>query len=92
MVGTFFLAAVTYPEARRKAQAEIDSVVGRERLPSFDDRPRLPYIEAFYREVMRWHPAMPMGVAHTTTENDIYEGYFVPKGKVYIHLYKLTNY
>ena len=33
---------------------------------------------------MRWRPAMPMGVAHTTTENDIYEGYFIPKGKVYI--------
>ncbi|KAF8815593.1 cytochrome P450 [Phlegmacium glaucopus] len=80
VVGSFFLAAVTYPEARKKAQAEIDNVVGRERLPSFDDRPRLPYIEAFYREVMRWHPAMPMGVAHTTTENDIYEGYFIPKG------------
>jgi len=80
VVGSFFLATATNPEARKKAQAEIDQVVGRDRLPGFDDRPSLPYVEAFYREVMRWRPAMPMGVAHTTTEDDVYEGYFIPKG------------
>jgi cytochrome P450 len=80
VVGSFFLAAATNPEARRKAQAEIDQVVGRDRLPGFDDRASLPYVEAFCREVMRWRPAMPMGVAHTTTEDDVYEGYFIPKG------------
>lgn len=79
-VGSFFLAAATNPVARRKAQAEIDRVVGRNRLPRFDDRPSLPFVEAFYREVMRWRPAMPMGVAHTTTEDNVYEGYFIPKG------------
>ncbi|TFK35719.1 cytochrome P450 [Crucibulum laeve] len=77
---TFFYASAVNPEARRKAQEEIDRVIGGERLPDFNDRPSLPYVEAFYREVMRWRPAMPMGVAHSVTEDDIYEGYFIPKG------------
>jgi cytochrome P450 len=43
---SFFLALVLFPEVQRRAQAELDVVIGRERLPTFDDRPRLPYIEA----------------------------------------------
>jgi cytochrome P450 len=80
-VGSFFLAAAANTRARKKAQEEIRRVVGEDRLPEFEDRPSLPYVEAFYREVMRWRPAMPMGVAHTTTQDDVYEGYFIPKGK-----------
>ena len=45
----------------RKAQAEIDRVVGRDRLPTFNDRPHLPYIRAIVREILRWRPAGPMG-------------------------------
>jgi hypothetical protein len=56
-----FLALVIYPEVQKRAQAELDAVVGRDRLPTFDDRPRLPYIEAICREVERWHVITPMG-------------------------------
>lgn len=80
-VGSFFYAAAVNPQSRKKAQEEIFQVTGGDRLPTFEDRPSLPYVEAFYREVMRWKPAMPMGVAHTTTEDDVYEGCFIPKGK-----------
>ncbi|KAF9459021.1 cytochrome P450 [Collybia nuda] len=79
-VGSFFHAAAANPQPRKKAQEEIIRVTGGDRLPTFEDRPSLPYVEAFYREVMRWRPSMPMGVAHTSTEDDIYEGYFIPKG------------
>lgn len=37
-----------YPDVMRKAQAEIDSVVGRDRLPTFEDRARLPYVRIFF--------------------------------------------
>ena len=70
-----------YPDAQRKAQDEIDRVVGSHRLPNYDDRKSLPYVEALYREVMRWGPASPLNTAHTATEDDIYKGYFIPKGK-----------
>ena len=55
------LAMVQHPEVQKRAQAEIDAVVGTERLPDFGDRPSLPYIEAVYRETLRWHPAAPLG-------------------------------
>jgi len=70
-----------YPDAQRKAQDEIDRVVGPNRLPNYDDRTSLPYAEALYREVMRWGPPSPLNTAHTATENDIYKGYFIPRGK-----------
>ncbi|KAJ7459915.1 cytochrome P450 [Mycena latifolia] len=78
--GTFFYAMAVHPEIQKKAQNEIDAVIGPHRLPEFKDRPSLPYIEALYREVMRWKPVLPLGVAHATTEDDVYEGYFIPKG------------
>ncbi|KAG1833877.1 cytochrome P450 [Suillus variegatus] len=76
----FFLAMVLNPEVQAKAQAEIDRVVGKDRLPNFNDRPALPYLEAVLRETLRWHPVIPMGVPHATTTSDIYNGYFIPKG------------
>ena len=53
--------ALLRDDSQAKAQREIDEVVGRERLPTYDDRKYLPYIEAIYREVMRWHPPGPLG-------------------------------
>lgn len=55
------LALVLSPHVQKRAQAELDLVVGRDRLPTFDDRPRLPYIEAICREVLRWHMVAPLG-------------------------------
>ena len=53
---------VLYPEVQRKAQAEIDQVVGNSRLPDFLDQDALPYVQAVLKEVFRWHPAFPLGV------------------------------
>jgi len=50
-----------YPEVQKKAQAEIDAVVGPDRLSSFSDRNSLPYIEALVKEVLRWNVATPTG-------------------------------
>jgi cytochrome P450 len=55
-----FLALVLFPQVQRRAQAELDVVIGRDRLPTFDDRPRLPYIEALCKELMRWQMVTPM--------------------------------
>ena len=76
----FFLAMTVFPEVQRKAQEEIDRVVGKDRLPTFNDRDNLPYIDATVKEVLRWHPVAPMGLPHTTTEDDVCEGYLIPKG------------
>ncbi|KAJ6512881.1 cytochrome P450 [Mycena sanguinolenta] len=58
-LASFFLAMALHPEIQKKAQAEIDTVIGITRLPEFEDRPSLPYVEALYREIMRWKPVGP---------------------------------
>ena len=50
-----------YPEVQKKAQAEIDAVVGPNRLPDFHDRPSLPYINAVLKESLRWNIIVPLG-------------------------------
>ena len=61
---SLFLALVLFPRVQRRAQAEIDAVIGRDRLPTFDDRPHLPYIEALCKELMRWQMVTPTGTIH----------------------------
>lgn len=58
---TFLLAMLLYPEVQRKAQEEIDRVVGRKRLPDFGDRQKMPYVEGVLLETLRWHHSTPMG-------------------------------
>ncbi|KAG2104292.1 cytochrome P450 [Suillus cothurnatus] len=81
---TFALAMVLHPDVQRRAQAEIDSVVGGDRLPTFEDRASLPYVESVLRETLRWHPVGPLGIPHATSSDDTYDGYFIPKGTTVI--------
>ncbi|KAG1875755.1 CyP450 monooxygenase [Suillus subluteus] len=81
-LSSFILAMVLHPEAQRLAQQEIDSVVGVDRLPDFYDRPSLKYVEAVFRETIRWHVVAPLGLPHATSSDDVFEGYFIPKGSL----------
>jgi cytochrome P450 len=60
---SFFLAMLVYPEVQTKSQAEIDRVVGKDRLPEFDDQENLPYVQAVVSECLRWLPVTPTGDA-----------------------------
>ena len=79
---------VVHPEAQKKAQEEIDRVVGTGRLPTLDDRDSLPYVEAMLREILRWRPVTPLALPHTTVEDDIYKGFFIPRGVLLALLHK----
>jgi cytochrome P450 len=79
-----FLAIVLHPEAAQKARAELDMVVGNDRLPTFADRKDLPYTNAFVMEALRWHTVAPTGVPHRVMEDNIYDGYLIPKGALVI--------
>jgi len=52
---------MTHPETQRKAQAEIDRVIGNDRFPTLANMPNLPYTEALVKEVFRWNPVTPLG-------------------------------
>ncbi|KAI9567359.1 cytochrome P450 [Boletus coccyginus] len=77
----FVLAMMRYPEVQERARKEIDAVIGTHRLPNFDDRSSLPYIDAVLRETLRWHPVFPLGLPHYTTKSDVYEGHYIPEGE-----------
>ncbi|KAG6910304.1 hypothetical protein DXG01_011701 [Tephrocybe rancida] len=78
---TYVMAMIKFPEAQKRAQAEIDEVIGNKRLPTFEDRASLPYVEGLFREIFRWHGPAPLGVPHSTVDDDVYNGYFIPKGR-----------
>ncbi|THH03763.1 hypothetical protein EW146_g10348 [Bondarzewia mesenterica] len=67
-MSTFFLAMTLYPEVQQRAQLEIDSVVGNDRLPTLDDH--LPYVEAIVSEVLRWGTVVPLGIRTFLTSED----------------------
>ena len=89
------------PVAQEKAQAQIDAVVGKDRLPSMDDRPLLPFIDAIFRETLRYGPIGPLcehfvmvpwsfllliplshtAIVHAAVDDDVYNGFHIPKGE-----------
>ena len=79
-----FSGVLLHPEVLKKAHAELDTVVGRHRLPDFSDKDSLPYVNAIIKECMRWHPALPVGVPHATVADDEFRGYFIPAGTMLI--------
>ncbi|TDZ14126.1 Multifunctional cytochrome P450 monooxygenase [Colletotrichum orbiculare MAFF 240422] len=78
-IAVFFLAMAKFPDVQKKAQEEIDRVIGKERLPNLHDCEKLPYIEAVVTEVLRWHPIGPMGLPHASSEDAVYGGFWIPK-------------
>ncbi|KAI0713249.1 cytochrome P450 [Earliella scabrosa] len=83
-LGSFFLAMTLHPEIQEKARKELDQVVGSQRLPDFSDQPSLPYIDAIVRESLRWNPVVPVDVPHMLSEDDVYNGYYLPKGTLVV--------
>ncbi|OQE21680.1 hypothetical protein PENSTE_c011G00749 [Penicillium steckii] len=80
----FFLAMALFPDVQRKAQEEIDRVFGKPTFPTMADREKLPYIDAVVKEALRWHTVANLGVPHRTDEDDIVEGYLIPRDAMLI--------
>ena len=60
-IHSFYLAMTVHPEVQRKAQVEIDRVIGNDRFPTLADQSSLPYVDALVKEVLRWNPVAPLG-------------------------------
>jgi cytochrome P450 len=78
----FTAAMIKHPHVQRKAQEEIDRVVGAGRLPGWDDREQLPYVDAVVKEILRWWVVAPMGFPHVADEDIEYDGMLIPKGAI----------
>ncbi|KAK3361468.1 cytochrome P450 [Lasiosphaeria ovina] len=75
----WLVSMVHHPEWQAAVQREIDDVCDG-RMPTLEDSPKLPVLRACIKETMRWKPNVPTGVAHETEADDVYDGYFIPKG------------
>ena len=73
-----------YPDVQKKAQAQLDEVLGQSRLPTFDDINSLPYIHSIILEVLRWMPPAPIGLPHRVMKDDEYKGLLIPKGALIV--------
>lgn len=73
-----------YPDIQKRAQAELDCVVGRSRLPTLEDEKNLPYCHAIIKEVERCHNPFWLGTPHTAMEDFVYRGKVIPKDTVVV--------
>ncbi|KAF9058911.1 cytochrome P450 [Rhodocollybia butyracea] len=78
------MAAICHPEAQKRVQDELDSVVGRGRPPTFSDQNSLPQTMAFVNEASRWRPVSAGGFPHRATKDIIWQGYVIPKGSTVV--------
>ncbi|PIL34529.1 cytochrome P450 [Ganoderma sinense ZZ0214-1] len=80
----FFLLMCLHPEAQKRAQEEIDKVVGSDRLPSFVEMPNLPYVSACVKETLRYWTVAPLGLPHRAMEHGRYQEYDIPAGSTVV--------
>ena len=80
----FIFAMITNPGAMKKAQEELDRVVGKGELPDFSHKDSLPYIDALIKELLRWSPPVPLSSPNRAMQDDVYRGYFIPRGATVI--------
>ena len=71
-------------KAMKKAQEELDRVVGKGELPNFSHKDNSPYIDALVKEVLRWSSPFPIGVPGKAMQDDVYRGYLIPAGATVI--------
>jgi cytochrome P450 len=67
-IQSFIHAMSKWPDILRKAQSEVDSIVGEDRTPVWEDYARLPYVAMTVKEAMRWRPVLPLAFPHAVTE------------------------
>ncbi|KAF9010847.1 cytochrome P450 [Cyathus striatus] len=77
---TFLFMMIAFPDEMKKAQLEIDSVIGTDRTPVLEDIDELPYVQAVFLEALRMRPVTPIGVPHATSGVVNYNNYLIPEG------------
>ncbi|PPQ77934.1 hypothetical protein CVT25_015409 [Psilocybe cyanescens] len=87
------VAMLHWPEVQKKAREELDMIISQDRMPDYEDKKSLPYIQAIVKETLRWRPVAVLGGSpHAVTADDVYNGMFIPKGStVYANMYGIMK-
>lgn len=83
-LSTFILAMIKYPQVQAKARDELNTVLGKYQMPTFDDHDSLPYLSAIVKETLRWQNIAPIAIPHMLIKDDEYRGYSFPAGAVVV--------
>ncbi|CAI0464920.1 unnamed protein product [Linum tenue] len=75
---------LNHPKILNKARAEIDNIVGNNRLVDESDYVKLPYLQGIINETLRLYPPAPTLVPHQSSEDCTVGGYSVKKGTMLI--------
>jgi cytochrome P450 len=83
-------ALLRYPHCLKKLQAELDEVVGKDKTVTESDIPKLPYLNAFMKELFRLYPPAPLGISHECMKDTTLQGYeFVAGTRLYLNIYAI---
>ncbi|CRG92366.1 Vitamin D 25-hydroxylase [Talaromyces islandicus] len=84
LIISFIQAMTKWTEVQKKAQQEIDSLIGEDRTPTWEDYGRLSYVAALVKECVRWRPVAPLGMPHFLDQDVWVDGKFLPKGTILV--------
>ncbi|CAM6092234.1 unnamed protein product [Calypogeia fissa] len=81
-------ALLKHPQVLRKAQEELDSVVGPDRLVQEDDLSRLPYLSAVFKETLRLYSPGPLLAPRESSEDCEIGGFHIPaRTRIFVNLW-----
>jgi cytochrome P450 len=81
-LGWALMELANYPDGLIRMRKELDEVIGTDRLPSLDDKSRMPYTQAVILETLRRHPVVPLALFHSTMSDSYIGDYFIPKDTI----------
>ncbi|KAJ8029292.1 Cytochrome P450 2J6 [Holothuria leucospilota] len=79
-----FLFLLNNPDVEKKVRAQLNEVVGRNRMPRYSDRPKLPLVEAIISESLRLGTMSALSLPHVAATDSELRGYDIPKGTLII--------
>ncbi|KAL1190853.1 Cytochrome P450 76C4 [Cardamine amara subsp. amara] len=80
------------PELIKRAQQELDEVVGKDNIVEESHITKLPYILAIMKETLRLHPTLPLLVPHRPAETAVVGGYTIPKDtKIFVNVWSIQR-
>ncbi|XP_077213776.1 cytochrome P450 monooxygenase 76AD131-like [Tasmannia lanceolata] len=80
------------PEIMKKAQEELESVVGKDKILEDSHCAELHYLEAVVKEALRLHPPNVFLIPHSAIESCVVGGYTIPKNTaIFVNLWEIQR-